>query len=119
MLRFPRLKSGAIAQYPLWKEIGYATWVGRFVDGSEQRYRLWGSPLRRWVVELDLLDEQELEELERFYEHVQRTGEAFEFTDPFDGQAYANCVFEGDSAVFKLLGEASGYTRLVVSQLRS
>ena len=39
MNEFPKLKTGAVAQYPAQRTTRYSTHVMRFMDGSEQRYR--------------------------------------------------------------------------------
>ena len=60
MATFPVLKTGAVAQYPLERGVRFSTQAVRFMDGSRQRFRLYGPGLRRWTLKLDLLDEQEL-----------------------------------------------------------
>jgi hypothetical protein len=59
-MTFPTLKTGAVAQYPLNRGLRFQTQAVRFMDGSLQRYRIYGTNLRQWVVKLALLDEQEL-----------------------------------------------------------
>jgi len=67
MSDFPILKTGAILQYPAQKAIRFSTAVLRFVDGAEQRFRDYQMPLRRWTIQLDLLDENELHVLNEFF----------------------------------------------------
>ena len=39
MANFPRLTTGAVTQYPSSRNLTYSTYVLRFVDGREQRFR--------------------------------------------------------------------------------
>ena len=57
---FPQLRTGAVIQYPARRHFSFATRVLRFIDGTEQRFRLWPSVLHQWVIRLDLLTEEEL-----------------------------------------------------------
>ena len=50
MATFPYLKTGAAAQYPLDFGVRFATQAVRFLDGSQQSFRLYGSGLRRWTL---------------------------------------------------------------------
>jgi hypothetical protein len=119
MSAFPKLKTGAVAQYPASRAAAYATEVFRFLDGSDQRYRAQGAPVRRWAIRLELLDESEMAALEAFFEATQGRCGSFSFEDPWDGSVHADCSLESDEAVFELTGEARGKTALVVSENRS
>lgn len=116
---FPTLKTGAVLQYPARRAQDYATYVVRFLDGSEQRMPDYGKPMHRWIVRLDLLDEAELWSLEQFFLDHQGQAGTFSFTDPWDGTVYANCSFEGDAADLQFTGEARTGTSLVVKENRS
>ncbi|HWQ55524.1 MAG TPA: DUF2460 domain-containing protein [Bryobacteraceae bacterium] len=118
-MTFPVLKTGAVMQYPGAKELRVATDVVQFVDGGEQRYRDFGSALRRWLIRLDLLDEGELAEIEGFFTDCQGAFGNFAFTDPWDGTEYPNCSLEQDSIETVLEGELRGGTLLVVKENRS
>ncbi|MCP5112756.1 MAG: DUF2460 domain-containing protein [bacterium] len=119
MSDFPQLKSGAVAQYPAQKSIAYSTQVMRFLDGTEQRFRHFGAPVRRWVIQLDLLDEAELAAMEQFFLGEQgRLGE-FEFTDPWTGAVHTNCSLDEDDARLDYLREGRGNTTLIVRENRS
>src|SRR5215831_14197241 len=96
MAQFPALRTGAVAQYPLQSGRVYATGVVRFVDGNEQRSRMFARPLRRWVVRLELLDESELAAVESFFLIQHGSNGTFSFTDPADGTVYARCSLEDD-----------------------
>lgn len=118
-MTFPLLKTGAVAQYPAVKELAGATEVVRFVDGREQRYRDFGSALRRWVIRLELLDEAELATVEEFFMENQGAFGSFAFTDPWDGTVYPDCSLEQDSLEVVLAGELRGATALAVRENRS
>jgi hypothetical protein len=90
---FPTLRTGAVAQYPLDRSVRFQTQSVRFLDGSRQRFRLYGSGLRRWTIRLELLDETELAAVTAFME---RQGTSvFAFTDPVTGDSVASCVISG------------------------
>jgi len=118
MQQFPLLKTGAVAQYPIRRLTAFSTRILRYLDGSEQRFRLLHSPIRKWVVNLSLLDESEIAEIQKFYASLQGDVGRFEFTDPWTGIVYANCSLEMDE--LKLEYTAPGQSRgtLVVRQNR-
>jgi uncharacterized membrane-anchored protein len=115
---FPRLKTGAVAQYPASRSVEYATRVFRFLEGSEQRYRERGSAVRRWVIRLDKLDEAELQTLQEFFGSVQGRAGSFSFVDPWDEAEHENCSLEDDTMAVELSGEMRGRTVLVVRENR-
>lgn len=119
MSSFPQLKTAAIMQYPATRSFERRNQVMRFLDGSEQRYRGFGLPLRRWTIRLELLDESELAALESFFLANQGAYGSFSFTDPWDGVEYPNCSLEQDIFEFELTGEMRGATSLVVVENRS
>ena len=119
MSDFPQLKSGAVAQYPAQRTLSYSTRIMRFLDGSEQRFRDYGVPVRRWVIRLDLLDESEMEAVERFLATQQGKLSDFSFDDPWTGSEHASCSLDGDTAVLEYLREGRGRTTLVVRENRS
>lgn len=109
MAAFPVLKTGAIVQYPSERGDSFSTDVLEFIDGSEQRSALYGAPLKRWLVRLDLLSEGELFQLEQFFVEQGGASGTFSFTDPWDDTEYTDCSFEDDeiSLVFEAVGAAS------------
>jgi hypothetical protein len=118
MSDFPLLKTGALAQYPFERRLEYATEVLRFLDGTEQRFRQRGEAGRRWVLRLSLLDEDELAKIEAFFQTEQgRTG-SFAFTDPCDGQTYADCSLEKDTIELGYEEIAGGGTTIVIRENR-
>lgn len=115
---FPHLRTGAVTQYPARRQFLFATTVCRFIDGTEQRFRLWPSRLRRWIIRLEMLTDEELTNLRDFYRS--RTGEAqsFRFTDPWDDVMYPNCTLEGDDFDTLLRAEGRADVTLVVRESR-
>ena len=119
MAIFPALKTGAYAQYPSDRTRQFATAAYRFLDGSEQRFAHYGSPLRRWTIRLNLLDEAELTALEQFYVAQGGRDGTFTFTDPFDEIVCPSCSFDGDTGLFEYAGAGRGTAIVVVRENRS
>ena len=91
MAAFPILNSGAVMQYPAsagWGRPGAAI---RFLDGTDQRYSTRGNTLRRWLISLHLLNEDEVFRFETFFITVAGEGSLFDFPDPFSGLTVPNC----------------------------
>lgn len=116
MNTFPKLKSGAVVQYPAEKRIEFSTRVQRFLDGSEQRFREFGRPMHRWVIRLDKLDTQEWSEIESFFVSMQGRNGTFSFTDPWDGADYPSCSFEDSRLEFQLTGDDTGRMSFVIRE---
>lgn len=95
MAEFPKLKTGAVAQYPLTRELQHATRVLPFLDGTMQRYAM-RPARRRWRIRLEQLDEGEAARVDAFARQYLLTLEPFSFQDPMDGAVYANCELEAD-----------------------
>ena len=118
MAAFPALKTGAIAQYPSERSKRFSTAVYEFLDGSEQRFPLFGGALRQWVVRLEQLDEMELFRLEQFFvEHAGASGH-FSFVDPWDGVEYPNCSLENDEIDLIFAGPGDGQATIVIQENR-
>jgi hypothetical protein len=117
MADFPRLKTGAVAQYPATRERGFETGICRFLDGSEQRYRT-SAASRRWAIRLELLDESEMRELESFFRTAQGAAGSFSFEDPWDGMVYADCSLESDALTIEAAGEGRLQAELVIKENR-
>jgi hypothetical protein len=118
MSAFPLLKTGAVLQYPASLSSNHSTCVLRFVDGSEQRFREYPRPLRKWVIRLELLDETEVATLENFFQsQLGRLGD-FAFTDPWDGTTYPNCSLEEDSITMTFEDLMRGQVTVVVRENR-
>ncbi len=119
MATFPALKTGAVAQYGSSRTRSFSTRVFRFLDGREQRFQDYGTPLRRWTIRLSLLDEAELTALESFFKaHGGRAG-SFAFPDPWDGTVYANCSFDNDQLATQYGGHAAGMGSVTVKENRN
>ena len=119
MANFPTLKTGAVAQYGSDRSRRFSTQVLRFVDGSEQRFPRYGSPLMRWVVRLELLDESELETLRQFFENTGGCAGSFSFTDPWSGAVYTSCSFDREDLALTYEGVSRGKTQFLVKENRT
>jgi hypothetical protein len=115
---FPTLKTGAVLQYPARKEVRFATEVIQFINGSEQRFREYQTPLHRWMIQVGLLDQGELQVLREFFRTQAGGADSFVFTDPWDGITYSNCSIEGGDLVLQLVDEMKGNTSLTVRENR-
>jgi len=105
MDQFPKLRTGAAAQYPSALEHHYASEIVRFLDNSEQRYRDAAAPRRRWVIKLAQLDEGELAELSNFFHAQQGRLGRFDFEDPWTGTTVSDCRFDQDQLHPEFTGE--------------
>ena len=105
MASFPKLKTGVVAQYPVVRESGFSTVVKRYLDNSEQRFRVARALRRRWVVALSKLNESEAAELMNFFVERQGRFGTFDFEDPWTGQAVSGCRFEKDRLPLSSDGE--------------
>ena len=114
-MNFPTLKTGAVAQYPLNCGLRFQTQAVRFMDGSLQRYRIYGANLRQWRVKLDLLDEQELGSLIAFVEL--QGGATFAFTDPLTGDSVANCIISGQSFAAGMTEEMNAQATVLIEEV--
>ena len=119
MANFPALKTGAVAQYGSDRSRQFSTQVLRFVDGSEQRFPGYGTPLLQWVIRLDMLDESELVNLEQFFEDEGGRAGSFVFTDPWDGTVYASCSFASDDLDLQFEEAARGKTQVAIKENRT
>ena len=118
MATFPKLKTDAVAQYPAKKMLRFQNQVLRFLDGTEQRYRDCTGALHAWEIRLDQLDEGEMAALEEFFLSSQGAFGSFAFTDPWDGQVYANCSLDTDGMELEGIEEMNGRTSLTVRENR-
>ena len=119
MIRFPTLKTGAVAQYPLVLTFSYRADVVWFLDGSEQRFRNSPSVLHAWVIALDQLDEQEMQSVEQFFIASAGAAETFAFTDPMSNIVYPNCSITGDLLNQTYVGPLSGKTTVTIRENRT
>jgi len=114
MATFPRLKTTAIAQYPLARREQFQNQTVRFVDGREQRYRDSAGARLEWDIQLNQLDEGELAAIEEFFVANQGAFGSFSFTDPWDGKVYDNCSMAADGLALVTAAEMRGSARLTV-----
>ena len=118
MATFPKLKTGAVAQYPVARRSQFQNQIVRFVDGSDQRYRDSAEARIEWEIQLSRLDESEMAAIEEFFRASQGAFGRFEFEDPWDGQVYDDCSIGGDVLPLATLAETGGNTRLTVVRNR-
>lgn len=116
MSTFPKLKSGAIAQYPISQSKLARTWIGSFLDGTEQRFRLMGEVKRKWILDLGLLCEAEVTSIQELWQEVDGPIGTFSFECPFDGNVYAECGFGGSELKFTWDFDARAKARIVIEQ---
>ena len=119
MTPFPRLKTGAVAQYPAQRRLQFQNQALRFVDGTEQRYQDSAGALHQWTIQLSLLDEGEMASIENFFLANQGQCSSFAFTDPWDGTAYPTCQLGNDRAVMTSVDAMKGKTSLTIVEVRS
>ncbi len=98
MLTFPALSTGAVAQYPLPLSYTLPAEIIRFVDGTDQRFLSRGNVFRSWHVQLSFVNEDEIRQIETFFEALGGQYAPFSFPDPYSGQVVPNCLF-GESAL--------------------
>lgn len=118
MAQFPKLKTGAVAQYPAVREQRFSTEVKKFLDCTEQRYRDFPSAKRRWIIALEKLDETETARLASFFDQQQGRLGVFEFEDPWTGTVVAQCRFGEDRFPKLEEYESQCSVRLTVEELR-
>ena len=104
MLAFPHLDSGAVCQYPTLIGTHVAVAVLKFLDGSDQRFRLRAGVHRRWRITLNLLTTPEASMLEQFFVAQSGSSTPFDFPDPVSGTLVSNCRFSDGSFDRQLLG---------------
>jgi hypothetical protein len=119
MAEFPRLKTGAVCQYPLGRRTEFRTEVVDFAGGDEQRYRQWGGAERRWRIQLDQLDDAEMTAIDEFAAEQAGTGATFTFVDPHDLVEHAECEFGQEELAMEFYGWSQGRTEIVIRQRRS
>jgi len=115
MPEFPKLSSGATVQYPLRRVFFRSVRTLTFLDGCEQRFAAI-RPIRRWMVNLALLTEDEAARVDEFVRQYFDTLEPFEFVDPVDGRSYSRCVLEGEENLFRAEGDSRLMTALLIAE---
>ena len=91
MADFPLLSTGAVTQYPAPLIVGQTAQVIRFLDGSDQWFLTQGRQFRRWQIRVNLLNEDELQRLENFFDTQKGNYSLFAFPDPFTKAFVPNC----------------------------
>ncbi len=109
MATFPSLSTGAVAQYPLPVSSTSPVRVIRFIDGADQRFLARGRALRSWHIQLSFVNDDEIHQIQDFFEALGGQYSKFLFPDPYSGQFVPNCV----------LGESSLATDYLATDLSS
>ena len=117
MNTFPTLKTGAVFQHPSARATSFSTDVVQFVDGSEQRFAEFSTPLHQWTVNYNALDEGELQALRNFIRQVEGSVEPFSFTDPWTGTTFPTCTLVGERFSDSLQAPSSSKSQLVISEI--
>lgn len=115
---FPRLKTGALTQYPTAQELTRPVETVRFLDMGRQAYGDSRDSLRRWRLRLNLLDESELATVVEFFAAMRGSLGRFDFEDPATGGVVANCRFDEDELTLTSSDELNGKTVLTVRESR-
>lgn len=115
---FPRLKTGALTQYPAMRELRRPVETLQFLDMGRQVYLDSRESLRRWRLGLSQLDESELAEVIEFFVAMRGSLGRFEFEDPATGEVVTNCRFEDDELTLTSMDELDGRTALTVTETR-
>ena len=115
-MTFPKLKTDAVAQYPLTTTLAFHNQTLTFVDGTQQRYRDAAAARMRWEIRLTDLDDSELAAIEEFVLAAQGAFGSFSFTDPRDGKVYDDCSLEADGLQTETIAEMRGATSITVTR---
>lgn len=118
MPAFPTLRTGAVLQHPATRTIEYSSDIVQFMDGREQRFRIYPAPYHRWSVTLASLNETEIQQIRSFITQLNGASGIFTFTDPWDGSIYPTCSIEGDSVSDSLTGPYDGQTSFTIRENR-
>jgi hypothetical protein len=116
MADFPTLKTGAVAQDRSVTSVRFGTYIVRFADGSEQRFRERRGPGRRWMIRLDQLTDDETASLAAFLEARQGRHGSFSFFDPWDETEFPDCSLESDIHEFDLREHARAGVTIWIRQ---
>lgn len=119
MAAFPKLSTGAFAQYDASYDLAFRTQVIRYVDGSEQRYAGCGTPGRRWTIALRQLTPSESAQVLSFFRAQRGREGTFSFTDPWTGLEHPSCSFDTDGIRTQVNDELNASTSLVIREVNS
>jgi phage-related protein len=113
---FPKLKTGASAQFGSSREVRFHTKVLRFVDGTEQRMLQRRADVH-WNLEFDHLTEEEVRTIADFFHYHQGSVESFRFEDPWTGEVVESCVFATDEVEFQWIGPNRARTSIRIRKV--
>ena len=113
-LKFPRLHTGAVAQFPLTGVESHNTHVSRFADGSEQRFRNLAVAGREWRVRLSKLTDEESDKISWFFMAHQGRQIPFTFIDPWTGAEITGCRLSMDEVEAQFYDENCSEIELII-----
>jgi hypothetical protein len=116
MTTFPLLSTGAVAQYPLSRGTSHDVDIVRFLDGSQQRCLVRGKKLRRWLISLAQLEENELANVEQFFDAMQGNTELFTFIDPVTNEPIPNCRISNPSVLTQYAAVGNGSAAIWIEE---
>ena len=116
MERFPKLSTGAAAQYGAQRTLRLQTAAHRFLDTSEQRYRYSAEGQRSWRLAFDNLSAGEAAEIREFFVRMRGSQTEFELEDPWSGTVVGPCRFTHDELVERASDERSESLTVVVRE---
>ena len=114
MNEFPKLRTGAVLQYPAERTSRFGTFVTRFLDGTEQRFAESREPVRFWAIRLNLLTDDEVLRLQNFFLEQQGSASGFHFVDPWSGNEYENCFCADPTFLWQWLEEDRSQAQLLI-----
>jgi hypothetical protein len=118
MASFPKLSTGAPAQYGASYESAYRTRVIRYVDGTEQRYADCGASLRRWTIPLAQLTPAEVSAVVAFFREQRGQEGTFSFTDPWTGVVHEECCFDAGTIRVLTNDEWNASTTITIREVK-
>lgn len=118
VVAFPKLKTGALTQYPVFRELSWPAETIQFLDMGRQLYMDGSGSLRRWQLNLSRLDESEMAEVIEFFTAMRGSLGRFDFEDPMTGEVVSNCRFDDDELSVSAVDEFDGRTVLTVTETR-
>ncbi len=80
---------------------------------------MYGSPLTRWELRFEALDEVEMRGLQALFESEDGQLGTFTFRDPWSGTEYTCCSLGEDETDLEFVGETQGQIKLTVKENRT
>ena len=119
MATFPKLRTGAICQYPLEIQTRYRTEVYQFLDNTEQCFTDCTDGRSAWVINMSELSAQEVSTLQLFWESQLGRFGTFTFIDPYANPSYLNWLDVWSSATTYHVNDGTSYLGIGYISLQS